>query len=375
MNGGQAMAPAAPQIQAPPAMPQGGAFGFLDGSSYNQQGGQIQAPQMPAQQPVQAQPAPMAAPAPTAPPPIDWNARLSGLEKQFTQAQQMSPEEQAAQQQLINLQDSYRQGNQNIQDKVIPMEFIVGQQQSLENRFSNSQIPLQQRLALEQSKRTAAMDASKFALSRADEQYKQYGEEQKYQDQRRIAEEDRQRAYQSDARQFAFGNDIQTPFYNLGGTIYRTSDNKAYSTPEQFFADGGAKDFSNAKTVSQAPKPVTLNGGERLVDPKTGAVIASAPYKSSGGGGGTVSSPIIGGTGQTGNPQAVTVPLSSKDRTVFNQIVNQANKSPLIAAADRSVILQQAINQVKQNPNDAAQQLNLSYAYIQALDTYQSAVR
>lgn len=67
--------------------------------------------------------------------------------------------------------------------------------------------------------------------------------------------------------------------------------------------------------------------------------------------------------------------LTPKQSTLFNQLVNQQNKSPLIAAADRSIILKSAIDNVKKDPTNAAQQMNLSYAYIAALDTYQSAVR
>lgn len=57
---------------------------------------------------------------------------------------------------------------------------------------------------------------------------------------------------QKAAVSFALTNNITQPFYNVGGTIYRTSDGKAYSTPAAFFADGGAKDFSNAQVVSAA---------------------------------------------------------------------------------------------------------------------------
>lgn len=66
---------------------------------------------------------------------------------------------------------------------------------------------------------------------------------------------------------------------------------------------------------------------------------------------------------------------TEKDRAVFNQIVNQYSKSPLIAASDRTVILQNTANSVLQDPTNAAKQMSLAYGYIQALDTYQSAVR
>jgi hypothetical protein len=46
-----------------------------------------------------------------------------------------------------------------------------------------------------------------------------------------------------------------------------------------------------------------------------------------------------------------------------------------VRAADRTIVLDQAIKQIEKNPSDPASQLNLAYSYIQALDTYQSAVR
>ena len=96
---------------------------------------------------------------------------------------------------------------------------------------------------------------------------------------------------QDAAREFATTNNITQPFFEIGGTIYRTSDFKAYSTPEEFYADGGAHDFSNAQKVAQTVKPVELSPGNTLVDPNTGKVIYQAPFKplagSSGGGGGS----------------------------------------------------------------------------------------
>lgn len=67
--------------------------------------------------------------------------------------------------------------------------------------------------------------------------------------------------------------------------------------------------------------------------------------------------------------------MTNKQQTVFNQIVNQRNKSPLIMANDRAVILKDLTNAVEQDPSNAALQVSFIYGMIQALDTYQSAVR
>jgi len=86
---------------------------------------------------------------------------------QLSALQNLSPEETEAQNQLNSLQESYLKGNQGIADKSIPMQFITGQQQSLENRYINNQIPLQQQLALAQSKRQAAIDVAKIQYETA----------------------------------------------------------------------------------------------------------------------------------------------------------------------------------------------------------------
>src|SRR3990167_5827755 len=67
--------------------------------------------------------------------------------------------------------------------------------------------------------------------------------------------------------------------------------------------------------------------------------------------------------------------MTAKQLAVFNAIVNMQNRSPLMMAADRTAVLKDSIAKVRQNPKNGALQLNLTYSYIQALDTYQSSVR
>jgi hypothetical protein len=66
---------------------------------------------------------------------------------------------------------------------------------------------------------------------------------------------------------------------------------------------------------------------------------------------------------------------TEKDRAAFNQIVNKYSASPLIAASDRTIILKNTVADVRQDPSNASKQLSLAYGFIQALDSYQSAVR
>lgn len=67
--------------------------------------------------------------------------------------------------------------------------------------------------------------------------------------------------------------------------------------------------------------------------------------------------------------------LNPKQVTIFNGIVDKQNKSPLIAANDRAVVLRDVAASLKADPKNAALQVSFIYSMIQALDTYQSAVR
>lgn len=64
-----------------------------------------------------------------------------------------------------------------------------------------------------------------------------------------------------------------------------------------------------------------------------------------------------------------------REVATFNGIVNAYERSPLVKAADRTIVLDNAVKAIEKNPGDPASQLQLAYSYIQALDTYQSAVR
>jgi hypothetical protein len=67
--------------------------------------------------------------------------------------------------------------------------------------------------------------------------------------------------------------------------------------------------------------------------------------------------------------------MTNQDRTAFNMIVSRFQQSPLIRAKDRTVTLTANIKAVEQHPDNPASQLALGYSFVQALDTYQSAVR
>lgn len=101
-------------------------------------------------------------------PPSGTPIQQSDLEKQYAALQGLSKEEEKAQKEQQALEQSYREGQQNVSEQPIAMSFISGQQASLENRFNNAQIPLQQKLANAQARRQASLDSVKFQLERSD---------------------------------------------------------------------------------------------------------------------------------------------------------------------------------------------------------------
>lgn len=67
--------------------------------------------------------------------------------------------------------------------------------------------------------------------------------------------------------------------------------------------------------------------------------------------------------------------LNTKEAAVFNSLVDKYSKSPLVAANDRAITLKSSINSLRNDPKNSANQVAFIYSLIQALDTYQSAVR
>lgn len=67
--------------------------------------------------------------------------------------------------------------------------------------------------------------------------------------------------------------------------------------------------------------------------------------------------------------------MTSGQASMLNTIAQAYRKSPLIAASNRTPVLSNSIQEAKADPKNGAKQLSLVYSYVQALDTYQSAVR
>lgn len=179
-----------PQINPanPPAPQQ--SYGFTDGTAYNAQGQQTQAPQITPEQYATAMHVALNTPVPgsasnntgslgTGNPTIEpanipstqpVQPSLSKYEQDVRDAMGLSPEEVTANEELNRLRESTKLGfyGKEGQGRGIPLELVRGQQEKLLQQAELTQQTLQQKLALAQAKRTAAFDASKFALERQD---------------------------------------------------------------------------------------------------------------------------------------------------------------------------------------------------------------
>ncbi len=203
--------------------------------------------------------------------------------------------------QMLNTNLSAEGGIQDVKQKLVPMRAIIGEQQNIVEQanlklktLAAMQAPLVDQLQLAQSIRTQQLQGLEAMMNFGLQNYKS-GQEQlefllsmnKYQ--RELDQLSKQE--QQSAKDFALENNITSPFYSVGGTIYRTSDGKAYSTPDEFFADGGASDFSNAPKINVPEnidtQIVTANGRTLLINSSTGDVIKDlgGAYKTSSGGG------------------------------------------------------------------------------------------
>jgi len=93
---------------------------------------------------------------------------VTSAEKAYKALMTPSSDELATQKDLDSLIESTKKGYLNTENKVIPMQFITGQLSAMEKRASALAEPLESKLARLQASRTSSLEASKFALERAD---------------------------------------------------------------------------------------------------------------------------------------------------------------------------------------------------------------
>jgi len=96
------------------------------------------------------------------------NKAVTLAEKAYQQSIQISPEELSTQGDIDKLIESTKKAFVGTKDKTIPLEFITGQLSSIERRANVLAEPLERKLSRMQAQRTSSLEASKFALDRAD---------------------------------------------------------------------------------------------------------------------------------------------------------------------------------------------------------------
>jgi len=95
---------------------------------------------------------------------------LQLAQNSYEQSLKLSPAELSTQEDLDRLIASTKAAFTGTEDKAIPLEFITGQLSSIEKRANTLAEPLQSKLARLQAQRQSSLEASRFALDRADKQ-------------------------------------------------------------------------------------------------------------------------------------------------------------------------------------------------------------
>jgi LysM repeat protein len=210
---------------------------------------------------------PTAPAAPATPPPPTLAETDAAAAKAYQDAQNMSPDEVANQQAIDDLESSAGLSKANIGHQAIPLPFITGQQKAVEDRALALEAPLQKKAALLQAQRTASINASKFALDRADAAVAAAAAAKK-------------------PVSVASGSDLIDP------------------TTGKVIASGQAK-------------PVSVSAGGTLVDPTTGKVVYSSP---AGG-----ASTVFGGTPTVGMNADNTVDAKTQAAFLASPAIGGAN--------------------------------------------------
>jgi hypothetical protein len=170
--------------------------------------------------------------------------------------------------QSLNTEISGRAGIQAAGQKVVPMEFIVGQQQNIAQQanlqlqtLAAQQAPLVDQLNFAQQSRTQTLQALETLMKFGQENFQTAREQLTFSiELQKMQKELEQldKAEQAAAKQFALENGVTKPFYDVGGTVYRSSDGKAYSTPEEAKADGvDITTWSNVQKIAPKIEPAT----------------------------------------------------------------------------------------------------------------------
>lgn len=168
---------------------------------------------------------------------FDYSPEYRSLQKSFNDTQS----------QLRGLQTNYVQNQVGIENKAIPMDEIGNELTRLQKNVAFKQLPLTNELqAVTDQLKTLQEDRNNtLAKLQVVAQQGQYdaGLAMKF--------NEIKKAEQTEARKLAREYGITSQFYVEGGTVYRTSDGKAYSNENDFFTDAGVASFNEARDNGQ----------------------------------------------------------------------------------------------------------------------------
>lgn len=225
--------------------------------------------------------------------------------------------------QILTRSAEYNKLQTDIEGKTIPMQFITGQQAQVQKQQASEigllqarALGLQGQVEIAQQTANRAIDLKYSVLEDTlNVKMKQLQliqplldkEEQRYSDALSLYYRDQQQklAEEKDASklnmQLSLEAGIATRYWNKAGTIIRTSDGYAFSSPEEFFKESGVTSWQDPRlaTLVSDYNPqsaaetqiVTASGRTLLINSQTGETIKDlgGAYKPSGGSGGGTS--------------------------------------------------------------------------------------
>lgn len=212
-----------------------------------------------------------------------YTSQLDSLLGNVSSFFQQSEAEQKLTKQLNNLDTSYEMGQNAIEDKPMAMQFITGEQASNERRYVQRRNTLVRQLQSETATRQQKLEAARFLYDATRNRLSDTiqlmqatapdsiansvdpvtgemtvimrnpitGQITK----RNLGQVQTPHKWSENVA-FAQQNGVTTPFYTRDGrTIINTNSGREYSTPEQFFAEGGSFDPAFMKANVQTVNP------------------------------------------------------------------------------------------------------------------------
>ena len=242
---------------------------------------------------------------------------------------EVSPEEKAAKDALINLQENARLGASNLegQGRGIPLSLVRGQQGKLLEQAGIQEQTLQQGLANvmaeNEAKRKAQLGAAELEYNFAKEKAAGQKPIEVSAGSSLIRLNPATGKYEN-----VYSSTPKSEIKEVNGELVQVDGNgkvtKLYGQPKQDYGTGtiGEYNFYAAQERAAGREPMGWNQYQDLGANRRRSIVN-----------------VNSGTGG----------LTTQQATLFNSLAQQQDKSPLIAAADRTIVLKNTIDQIRKN--------------------------